>query len=118
MLLRTAEGVPIDVALGALPFEERSVQRASDWAIGGSATLSELHLELLQYADQPVDPSELPGEEHVPPGRRRRASGVAVHRPAGAGPDRDDGGVPHRRGRSFDSVLVDGELVWMPRTGT
>ncbi len=85
MLLRTAEGVPIDVALGALPFEERSVQRASDWAIGGSATLSELHLELLQHADQPVDPSELPGRRArsawttptsfgcgCPPPRRRR----------------------------------------------
>jgi hypothetical protein len=39
VLLRTAEGVPIDVALGALPFEERSVQRASDWAVSGSAPL-------------------------------------------------------------------------------
>lgn len=39
VLLRTAEGVPIDVALGALPFEERSVQRASDWVVIGSEPL-------------------------------------------------------------------------------
>lgn len=39
VLLRTDAGVPIDVALGALPFEERSVQRASDWAVTGSKPL-------------------------------------------------------------------------------
>ena len=32
LLIRAANGVDVDVALGALPFEERSVQRASPWA--------------------------------------------------------------------------------------
>lgn len=31
LLLQTKSGIPIDVALGGLPFEERSVQRASSW---------------------------------------------------------------------------------------
>ncbi len=39
VLLRTADGVPIDVALGALPFEERAVGRASNWEIAGSSPL-------------------------------------------------------------------------------
>ena len=32
LLARTTGGVDVDVALGALPFEERSVRRASTWA--------------------------------------------------------------------------------------
>ena len=32
-LLRTANGVPVDVALGALDFERRAVQRASPWDV-------------------------------------------------------------------------------------
>lgn len=39
MLLRTAAGAPIDVALGALPFEERSIERASGWAVPGARPL-------------------------------------------------------------------------------
>jgi hypothetical protein len=31
LLLRTASGVDVDAALGALPFEERCVERASPW---------------------------------------------------------------------------------------
>ena len=31
MLIRTSSGVDVDVAFGALPFEERSIQRASPW---------------------------------------------------------------------------------------
>lgn len=31
LLLRTASGVDVDVALGALPFEERSIERSSPW---------------------------------------------------------------------------------------
>ncbi len=38
-LLRSTSGVPIDVALGALPFEERAVERASGWAVPGSVSL-------------------------------------------------------------------------------
>jgi len=32
-LLRAANGVPVDVALGALDFERRAVQRASPWDV-------------------------------------------------------------------------------------
>jgi len=32
LLLRTAAGVDVDIALGAFPFEERSVERASPWS--------------------------------------------------------------------------------------
>lgn len=35
LLLRSTEGVPLDVALGGLPFEERSVRRASAWPVPG-----------------------------------------------------------------------------------
>ena len=31
LLLRTSNGISLDLALGALPFEERTVQRASSW---------------------------------------------------------------------------------------
>lgn len=33
VLLRASTGVGIDIALGALPFEERAVSRASDWTV-------------------------------------------------------------------------------------
>lgn len=39
LLLKNATGVPIDVALGAMPFEERAVARASDFPVGGGAAL-------------------------------------------------------------------------------
>ena len=32
LLIQTHKGVDVDTALGALPFEERSVQRATEWA--------------------------------------------------------------------------------------
>jgi hypothetical protein len=31
LLLQTTKGVPVDVALGGFPFEERSIQRSSPW---------------------------------------------------------------------------------------
>src|SRR5437762_3473382 len=31
LLVSTGDGVPVDIAFGALPFEERSVQRSSRW---------------------------------------------------------------------------------------
>ena len=40
VLLRTSSGVDIDVALGALPFEERSIQRSSTWAWGEDPSLN------------------------------------------------------------------------------
>jgi len=33
LLVRTAEGTDVDVALGALPFEERTIARATPWEI-------------------------------------------------------------------------------------
>ncbi len=40
LLLQSEGGTPIDVALGAMPFEERAIQRASDFAIGPGLALS------------------------------------------------------------------------------
>lgn len=33
--LRASNGVPLDIALGALPFEERTIGRASSWRVHG-----------------------------------------------------------------------------------
>jgi hypothetical protein len=40
LLAQTREGVDVDIALGALPFEERSVARATPWVIGGGMILT------------------------------------------------------------------------------
>lgn len=40
VLLRSSGGIPLDVALGALPFEERVVQRASSYPINESVALT------------------------------------------------------------------------------
>ena len=39
LLAQTADGVSVDIALGAFPFEERAVARASEWRISESITL-------------------------------------------------------------------------------
>jgi hypothetical protein len=39
LLIQTADGVGIDIALGALPFEQRTVQRASLWIWSEDRTL-------------------------------------------------------------------------------
>ena len=39
VLLFSSEGVGLDVALGALPFEERCIQRATDWKISPQISL-------------------------------------------------------------------------------
>ena len=39
LLARSKKGVDVDVALGALPFEERSVARASVWSLEGGTEL-------------------------------------------------------------------------------
>lgn len=39
-LLKAANGVPIDVALGALDFEQRAVERASWWDVGETRLLT------------------------------------------------------------------------------
>jgi hypothetical protein len=38
--LATPEGIEVDVALGALPFEERCVARASPWELHSGVTLT------------------------------------------------------------------------------
>lgn len=40
LLLRSRSGIPVDVALGALPYEERCVSRASDFDFGDSTLLT------------------------------------------------------------------------------
>lgn len=40
VLLRTSSGVDVDVAFGALPFEERSIQRSSNWMWGEAPSLN------------------------------------------------------------------------------
>jgi hypothetical protein len=39
LLLESASGVPIDVSLGAVPFEERVVERSSPWEVRGAEPL-------------------------------------------------------------------------------
>lgn len=39
LLIETREGVGVDAALGAFPFEERSIQRASEWAWAAGQSL-------------------------------------------------------------------------------
>ena len=39
LLLRSSRGIPLDVALGAMPFEEHAVARASDFSIAPSAVI-------------------------------------------------------------------------------
>ncbi len=39
LLLRAANGVPLDIALGAMPFEARAVDRASDYRLDEQHTL-------------------------------------------------------------------------------
>ena len=40
VLLEAASGVPIDVSLGGIPFEERVVERSSAWDVGGDEPLA------------------------------------------------------------------------------
>jgi len=40
LLLRTSSGIDIDIALGALHFEERSIDRASLWSLGDNAAIT------------------------------------------------------------------------------
>ncbi len=40
VLLRSDSGIPIDVALGAMPFEERATDRATDFVLQEGASLT------------------------------------------------------------------------------
>lgn len=58
VLLKSAGGVGIDVALGGLPFEERCVERSSDWPVAGAMlrTCSAEDLVVLKaFAARPRD---------------------------------------------------------------
>ncbi len=59
LLLKTANSVGVDISLGALPFEERVLERASIWklrSIGSFKTCSAEDLIVLKaFADRPQD---------------------------------------------------------------
>lgn len=59
VLLYSSGGVNLDIALGALPFEENSVARSSDWRIGDGQILTTCSAEDLivhkAFADRPKD---------------------------------------------------------------
>lgn len=40
LLARTADGVDVDIALGALPFEERTIERATGWQLREGTVLT------------------------------------------------------------------------------
>jgi hypothetical protein len=65
VLLETAEGVPIDVALGAMPFEERAVARASPFDFGAGRTIATCSAEDLivfkAFAGRPLDWQDIEG---------------------------------------------------------
>lgn len=59
LLLQTAGGTPIDIALGGLPYEERCVARATDWEFAPGAALRTCSAEdlmvLKAFASRPQD---------------------------------------------------------------
>lgn len=59
LLLRSARGVALDIALGALPFEENAVARSSLWALPGNRHLRTCSAEDLivhkSFASRPQD---------------------------------------------------------------
>ena len=65
VLLRSSEGVPLDVALGAMPFEEHAVARASDFMIAPSAVILTCSAEDLMvfkaFAGRPQDWLDIEG---------------------------------------------------------
>ena len=65
LLLQSKRGIPIDISLGALPFEERVVDRASDFAYLPDVSLHTCSAEdlivLKAFADRPRDWSDIEG---------------------------------------------------------
>ena len=65
LLLRSSGGVPLDVALGAMPFEERAVARASDFVIAPSVVILTCSAEdlvvLKAFAGRPRDWLDIEG---------------------------------------------------------
>ena len=58
-LLQTQDGIGVDVSLGAFPFEERAIQRSSDWEIAAYGTIRTCGAEdlvvLKSFAARPQD---------------------------------------------------------------
>jgi hypothetical protein len=65
LLAQTRAGVDVDIALGALPFEERSVARATRWEIRGGVMLTTCSSEDLlvhkAFAGRDLDWSDVEG---------------------------------------------------------
>lgn len=65
LLLLASNGVPIDIALGGLPFEERTIKRASPWKISADHSLIACCAEDLvvhkAFANREVDWLDLRG---------------------------------------------------------
>lgn len=65
LLLFSADGVPLDIALGAMPFEERTIQRASWYVIDDHHRLLTCSAEDLivhkAFADRPQDWLDIEG---------------------------------------------------------
>ena len=65
LLLRSSGGVPLDVALGAMPFEERAVARASDFMIAPGVVILTCGAEdlvvLKAFAGRPRDWLDIEG---------------------------------------------------------
>lgn len=65
LLLETAAGVPLDIALGAMPFEERTVARASPFAISATEAITTCSAEDLvvhkAFANRPQDWLDIEG---------------------------------------------------------
>ena len=59
VLLESNEGLGIDLSLGGLPYEERMIERASDWDVAGHGTIRTCSAEdlivLKSFASRPQD---------------------------------------------------------------
>lgn len=59
LLLRAGGGIALDVALGGIPYEERCVERSSEWRLGPQAVLRTCSAEdlvvLKAFASRPQD---------------------------------------------------------------
>lgn len=59
LLLRTTDGIPVDIAFGGLPYEERCVARATDWTFAPGSSLRTCSAEdlvvLKAFASRPQD---------------------------------------------------------------
>ncbi len=65
LLIETATGIPIDLSLAALPFEERVINRSSDFAFAPAFTIRTCSAEdlvvLKAFADRPQDWIDIEG---------------------------------------------------------